>query len=296
MKKLTIPLLLLLICGGRLGAETQKTCQLQGTKQVTFGTYYSAALPAQGSIYVYCNTAVAYTLAIGAGYGGSVNYRTLDCGNCTPATLHYELFSDAAYSVTWGNQTATEVNAVGNGNTQTFTIYGLIPALEAYYTGSNSNYIDTVPVTLSCPNCQNVSSPNGTLNLNLQTVTVGCGITATDLNFGDYSGTVKNVTTTIQVGCSDKTNYKVGLSAGNGAGATTADRRMTLTGGSALLKYQMHQGSFTGANWGNTAGTDTVSGTGDGTTHNLTVYGVIPAGQSVTQGTYTDTITATLTY
>jgi spore coat protein U-like protein len=295
MKKLTIPLLLMLICCGRLGAQTQKTCQLQGTNQVTFGTYYSAALKSQGSISVYCNTAVAYILAIGAGHSGLVNNRTLYCSSCTPTTLHYELFSDAAYSVTWGDETAAEVNAVGNGHTQTYTVYGLIPALEAYYTGSNSNYTDIVPVTLSCPNCQNVSSPNGTLNLNLQTVAVGCGITANDLSFGDYTGTEKDATTTIQVGCSDKTNYKVGLSAGNGAGSSTNDRRMTLTGGSAQLKYGLFSDSGRRTNWDN-SGSGMVSGIGNATTQNLTVYGQIPAGQSVTQGTYTDTVTATLTY
>jgi spore coat protein U-like protein len=40
-----------------------------------------------------------------------------------------------------------------------------------------------------------------------------------------------------------------------------------------------------------------VAGTGTGVVHSLTVYGQIPAGQSVTTtGSYTDTITATVTY
>jgi spore coat protein U-like protein len=49
-------------------------------------------------------------------------------------------------------------------------------------------------------------------------------------------------------------------------------------------------------NWGNTVGTDTVAGTGNGAAQALTVYGQIAAGLYVTPGSYTDTITATVTY
>jgi spore coat protein U-like protein len=39
-----------------------------------------------------------------------------------------------------------------------------------------------------------------------------------------------------------------------------------------------------------------VTGTGNGAIQALTVYGQTPAGQYVSPGSYTDTITATITY
>jgi spore coat protein U-like protein len=45
-----------------------------------------------------------------------------------------------------------------------------------------------------------------------------------------------------------------------------------------------------------TIGTDTVPLTGNGAAQVETVYGQIPAGQFVAPGSYSDTITATVTY
>jgi spore coat protein U-like protein len=70
-----------------------------------------------------------------------------------------------------------------------------------------------------------------------------------------------------------------------------------MTGPSAsLLHYHLYSDSGHTVNWGNTVGTDTVSMTGSGVAQTLTVYGQVPAGQFVTPGSYSDTITVTLTY
>jgi spore coat protein U-like protein len=65
---------------------------------------------------------------------------------------------------------------------------------------------------------------------------------------------------------------------------------------SSLLHYKLFSDSGHTINWGNTVGTDTVSKTGSGAAQTLTVYGQVPAGQYVTSGSYSDTITVTLTY
>jgi spore coat protein U-like protein len=170
-------------------------------------------------------------------------------------------------------------------------VYAQIPALQAFSQSGNYRYTDTVTATLSC----NSKQLNTTLAITVQEVDFGCGISANSLNFGNYSGKEVDATTTIQVGCSKGTPYNVGLNAGIAAGATVLNRNMTHNGGTALLSYKLWQSS-SGPNWGNTIGTDTLTGTASGTTQSLNVYGVIPAGQSVIQGTYTDTITATITY
>jgi spore coat protein U-like protein len=66
--------------------------------------------------------------------------------------------------------------------------------------------------------------------------------------------------------------------------------------GTSLLAYSLFSNPAMSINWGQTIGANTVIGTGTGVQQSLTVYGQIPAGQVVNPGSYTDTITATVTY
>jgi spore coat protein U-like protein len=66
--------------------------------------------------------------------------------------------------------------------------------------------------------------------------------------------------------------------------------------GSAKLGYKLFRDSGHTLNWGNTVGTDTVTGTGKGSIQAVAIYGQLPAGQYVAPGSYADTITATITY
>ena len=128
------------------------------------------------------------------------------------------------------------------------------------------------------------------------TVATTCTIAANALAFGTYTGSASAVNTTVTVTCNQTSPFNVGLNAGTATGATVTARKMTGPAG-ATLNYALYQNSSLTTNWGNTVGTDTVSGTTSGTTADaLTVYGSIPAGQSVPPGAYTDTITATVTY
>jgi spore coat protein U-like protein len=126
-------------------------------------------------------------------------------------------------------------------------------------------------------------------------VTTTCGITASNLNFGIYTGVQVDATTTLSATCSDTTPYNVGLNAGTTTGATVTTRKMA---GPAtdLLGYQLFSDTGRTTNWGNTVGTDTVASTGTGLAQTLTVYGRIPAGQFIQSGAYDDTITVTLTF
>jgi spore coat protein U-like protein len=80
-----------------------------------------------------------------------------------------------------------------------------------------------------------------------------------------------------------------------GSGATVTNRKMT-SPASATLKYAIFRNSTQTQNWGNTVGTDTVAGTGNGTAQPITAYGQMAAGQSGNPAVYSDTITATITY
>ncbi len=124
-----------------------------------------------------------------------------------------------------------------------------------------------------------------------------CIVSASALAFGNYdptSATPTDSTTTVLVTCSLSTTYNVGLSAGGGSGASVASRKMT--SGGNTLNYSLYTSAARTTVWGNTVGTDTVAGTGTGLPVSYTVYGRVPAQQSVPGGAYTDTVTVTVTY
>lgn len=128
-------------------------------------------------------------------------------------------------------------------------------------------------------------------------VASSCSMTASDVAFGAYdplSALPTTATGGVTVTCTLLTPYQVGLSAGNGSGATVSTRKMT--SGSNTLNYALYRDATRLSNWGNTLGTDTVSFVGTGLAINHPVYGTIPAQQAVANGNYTDTITVTLTY
>jgi spore coat protein U-like protein len=127
------------------------------------------------------------------------------------------------------------------------------------------------------------------------TVQATCLISATSLTFGTYAGVQADASSTVTVTCTNTSPYNVGLSAGLATGATVTTRSMTGPG-SALLGYALFRDTARTLNWGNTIGTDTVSGTGNGSAQALTVFGRVAATQFVAPGAYTDTITATVTF
>src|SRR5262249_27633207 len=128
------------------------------------------------------------------------------------------------------------------------------------------------------------------------TLATTCSIdSASTLNFGSQGVLTANVdqTSTIQVTCTTTTPYNVGLDAGTGSGATVATRKMT--SGGSTVSYSLYTDSARTTVWGNTIGTDTVAATGSGSGQSYTVYGRVPPQATPAPGTYTDTITVTVT-
>jgi len=129
------------------------------------------------------------------------------------------------------------------------------------------------------------------------TLAATCVINSTStLDFGSQGVLTANVdqTSTIQVQCTNTTPYNVGLDAGTGTGATVAVRK--LTSGGATVNYTIYSDSGRTTVWGNTVATDTVAATGNGAAQSYTVYGRVPAQTTPAPGTYTDTVTVTVTY
>jgi spore coat protein U-like protein len=124
-----------------------------------------------------------------------------------------------------------------------------------------------------------------------------CEVTASDLGFGTYtaqSGTPLQATTVLRATCTPNTTYHVGLDQGQSPGATVNQRKMA--SGTNALNYQLYSDSARSTIWGNTTGTDTVTGVGTGLAQDHTVFGAVPAAQVVPAGDYADTITVRVYY
>jgi spore coat protein U-like protein len=131
------------------------------------------------------------------------------------------------------------------------------------------------------------------VQINIQATCVVSG--ATDMNFGNVGVLAANIdtTSTITVQCTTTTPYTVSLNAGTNGGSVTT-RQMSGSGG--LVNYTLSRDASRTLNWGETIGSDTVAGTGNGANQAYTVYGRVPPQTTPSPTLYTDLITVTVTY
>jgi len=142
-----------------------------------------------------------------------------------------------------------------------------------------------------------------TFSVQLQ-IQAQCVINSTaTLNFGSAGvlggalGTTNtDQTTSVSVQCTNTTPYNVGLDAGTTTGGSTTTRLLLNASTSETIQYKLYTNSGHTTNWGNAVGTDTVSGTGTGSSQSFTIYGRVPPQSTPTPGTYADTVTVTVTY
>jgi spore coat protein U-like protein len=277
MRRLVVAgLLLAALSVHQVEAQSNNNCTLSITSPLNFGTYTGAQIRSTTPFVVKCNSqADAWYIPMnaGSGTGGSETERYLTGPN--GVELGYEIYRDAAYSENWGDVAGTYETGTGNYNG---TIYAQLNASQPAPSGT---YTDTI----------STDTTHFTLTVVIQNA---CTISANPLSFGNYTGALLDATTNLSVKCTNTAPYTVGLNAGTSTGATVTNRMMTGPGG-ALLNYSLYSNSSYTTNWGNSTGS-WVSGSGTGAVQTLTVYGQIPANQKRISGTYTDTVTATITY
>jgi spore coat protein U-like protein len=129
------------------------------------------------------------------------------------------------------------------------------------------------------------------------TVAGTCTLSTTTLAFGTYSpsGAALAGSSTVVATCTNTTPYTLSFNAGTTSGATISQRLMA--NGAATLKYNLYTSAADTTVLGDgTSGSSTITGTGNGAAQTSTIYGLIPTGQYVTIGSYSDTITATISY
>ena len=123
-------------------------CSIDATNDVLFGAYVPpAAKTTTGSITISCSPAERYSIDLSTGNSGSYPIRQLDSGG---NTLDYNLYTDAAYSIIWGNglgptgHVLEDVAAAGG----VYTIYGRIYPGQSPASGV---YTDAITITLTYP-------------------------------------------------------------------------------------------------------------------------------------------------
>jgi len=211
---------------------------------LVFGSYFNSTVDVTGTITVTCTSGTAYHIGLNAGNtpGATVNNREMFGGNGGQNTLGYQLFSDAARAINWGDSAGTNwVSGTGNGTAQPYTIYARIPANQ--FSSPSGSYTDTITASITG------SFTTATAQFSVTATDVpGCAIAATDLNFGAYTGALIDANSIITVICPPGTKFSVGLNAGTASGATVTTRSMTGPAG-ALLGYGLYQDARRTQNW-----------------------------------------------
>jgi len=128
-------------------ATVINNCLISATN-VSFGTagVLKASLVATGSISARCTNGDAFRISLNGGASGNVAARTL-LQQGGGGVVNYQLYTDSAYSIPWGDGTAgtSMVTGTGSGNAQSINVYGRVPAQS---TPAPGNYSDTITATI----------------------------------------------------------------------------------------------------------------------------------------------------
>jgi len=287
IRKLIFAALLLFFGTGT--AHAAGTCT-PSSSGISFGTFTGSQITNIGSIVLTCTGSgnINYTVTLSTGAG---TYTTRLLKNGTPS-LQYNLYRDSGFLQVWGDGTGGSFTLTGSVNmntssTATIPLYGklLTQAVPA-----QGGYGDTVTITVST----NQGTNTGSL-LSTAVVLPACTISATNLAFATYTGAQKDAQSQISLTCTNYAAWNIGLNAGTFAGATVTTRKMTGPSSSSMA-YSIYRDAARTLNWGNTVGTDTLTGTGTGVLQPVPVYGRVPASQTLPSGSYQDTIIATVTF
>jgi spore coat protein U-like protein len=269
-------------------ANAQRTFCSISVPAIHLGTYSgSRAATGVTPVSVICPAGMTYSISVRSGAGSSNTVRTLM--GARGARLRYQLFRDAARTQNWGSEIGTDaVSGVGTGSTQRFNLY---PALMQESLLPQGHYSDNVTVS--------VTSARGTYSASVPVMANSIGlcvsVSSSDLAFGNYSGSAVTASSGISLSCTAGLSIDIVLSAGTSPGATTSSRAMSGPNG-ATLAYSLYNDSALSSVWGLLSGTNSLTTITSGLLQSFTVYGKIPAGQIVAIGSYSDTVTATITY
>jgi spore coat protein U-like protein len=124
------------------------SCVINSASTLNFGSQgvLTANVDQTSTLQVQCTNTTPYNIGLdaGTGTGATVAARKMSSGG---ATVTYSLYSDSGRTTVWGNTVGTNtVAAVGNGASQSYTVYGRVPPQT---TPAAATYTDTITVTVT---------------------------------------------------------------------------------------------------------------------------------------------------
>jgi spore coat protein U-like protein len=124
------------------------SCTINSASTLNFGSQgvLTANVDQTSTIQVQCTNTTPYNIGLNAGTatGATVTTRKMTSGS---NTVSYALYSDSGRTTNWGNTVGTDtVAATGTGASQSFTVYGRVPAQT---TPAPATYTDTITVTVT---------------------------------------------------------------------------------------------------------------------------------------------------
>jgi spore coat protein U-like protein len=125
---------------------------VSSTNTLAFGSagVWTSAVTTSASLGVQCTNGTNYQIGLGFSANASGGQRRMKHGT-NAEFVNYDLFTDAGYSDPWGDTVDVDTNGhttkkVGNGDEQSYTIYGRVPVQIVPTPGA---YSDTVTVTVT---------------------------------------------------------------------------------------------------------------------------------------------------
>lgn len=137
----------LMICMPRVASAA--TCRVTAGA-LNFGNYNplrATALNRTGQLTIRCSGTGAFSVALSTGDSGSFTLRYMLSG-ATGNPLGYNLYTDAARSIIWGDGSggSQTVSRAFNNNRVRLNVYGRIPAQENVAAG---NYRDSITASIT---------------------------------------------------------------------------------------------------------------------------------------------------
>lgn len=130
-----------------VSATVTNNCTI-GAANLSFGTagVIGGGINASSSLSVTCTNNDAWRISLNGGGSGNVAARVMQRTG-GGGSVNYQLYTDAARSLAWGDGTGgtTRATGTGSGLTQTVNVYGRVPAQATPRPGS---YGDTVTATI----------------------------------------------------------------------------------------------------------------------------------------------------
>lgn len=323
-----IPLLLLaglLLCPL---ASKAVTCSVSGVQNVNFSNVNPLSTTDSTTTMTFnysCTkelldvlSGVTLCFNIGAsGVTGQIAPRRMSYAGPPASTLDYQLYQNSGYTAVWGSQYQSgstypflQLNLLNlTPVTGTLTVYARLTAQQISavpgtyqdtYTAATANV--TMNIGLAAPPSSCGTTQIATFPFNVTaSVPKFCNVTtASNINLGSVAFTQTNLSAsnTLGVACTNNTPYTIGLVPSNNS-ATGSGVMKTNTGNASntdQVPYQLRStAGSSGTPWGNTTGTNTLAGMGNGQTTNYTAWATVP-GANYRPDTYADTVTVNVTY